>query len=551
MARFLWSNLLIQKKDYKDNKNKKNVKNYNSDKRTDFQKDYDRIVFMSSFRRLQDKAQVFPLEKNDFIRTRLTHSIEVANIASELGEGVVDFIIADEQKNGIKFNKKLINQIPLLLKNAALIHDLGNPPFGHITENLISQWFENNFKRIYYDKGGKYCLSQNDVFDNLQKELGNVANDFIRFDGNAQTLRIVDTLYDENLSKPLLSIIIKYPIEYDEAYNVINQFKKGRIIFASEYNLYKSINDELNLNGHRHPLTYLLEAADDIAYSTSDIQDSIRKGLFTPFDLLIDFIGEIVKHIDCGGSKKELLISDLHSIYCSILKTLYYLVIECVKDNIDEEELHNLKINSEKQDGESSYRLCLIDMKNKVKEASKIKLGIEKEKQLTSKLLITIKGKLINLAIKQFFSMYKKYMDPESVEDQERITKAEFLKKYELLSSNRVAGLVVEFLKSELVKYTYYSNDIVKDKIISQKVINKLLDYFVIPMLNVDFDKREDSSNYLIYKLLPQEFLEKHNKIKVPGGEQVNKIYRRLAMVVDFISGMTDSYAMEIYKLIC
>lgn len=171
--------------------------------RNEFEADYDRIVGSSSVRRLQDKAQVFPLQENDNTRTRLTHSIEVSALARSLGKAVGKQL----EKRSI-FTAEQVDSFASLLQTAGIIHDLGNPPFGHYGEEIIRQWFKEWFSS---DK----LLRSNIVMEEQEK------NDFIYFDGNVQNLRIVTKLqtlndiHGANFTYATLATIIKYPWKSD------------------------------------------------------------------------------------------------------------------------------------------------------------------------------------------------------------------------------------------------------------------------------------------------------------------------------------------------
>lgn len=235
-----------------------------TDGRNAFESDYARIALSSYVRRLQDKAQVFPLEQNDFIRTRLTHSLEVACFAKGLGLSVEKFLLENDFLN--------ISQkgfIPAILETAGLIHDIGNPPFGHFGEESIRQFFNSEM-----NSPAKTAFAQ---LTEQEK------NDFLHFDGNVQSFRILKSLglskYDTsfNLTFALLSTIIKYP------FSSVSTKMGGKIgYYESEEKYYTQLCDELGLQKEqRHPLTYLLEAADDIAYSVCDIEDGCKLGIIT------------------------------------------------------------------------------------------------------------------------------------------------------------------------------------------------------------------------------------------------------------------------------
>jgi len=245
------------------------------DLRSEFEKDYHRIIGSASFRRLQDKTQVFPLDKSDFIRTRLTHSLEVSSYGKSLGQNIGEYII-----NYIKdpsFTWKEKEEICHILECAGLIHDIGNPPFGHFGECAIREWFQKNLPILMYN--GKSVES---ILTEQMRE------DFYHFEGNAQALRLVTKLHylvDENgmnLTYALLNTIVKYPVPstgIDKSTGNIKDKKMG--FYLADQEIYKMIAKETGTEGKRHPLTFILEAADDIAYKTADIEDGFVKGLIS------------------------------------------------------------------------------------------------------------------------------------------------------------------------------------------------------------------------------------------------------------------------------
>ncbi len=248
-----------------------------------FEKDYSKTVSSAVFRRLQDKTQVFPLDSSDFIRTRLTHSIEVSTIARQLGIMI--------SKNTTRYRPKDIGDleaenIPSVLLCAGLLHDLGNPPFGHFGETIIGAWFQRNLYVIEY-KGRR-------LIDLLSDQM---ASDLVHFEGNAQALRILAKARHNseiNLSKAVISTLVKYPtdsLSFDKDAPDIKNHKLGYYFAESEpfFQISDTVgtkNEDGTIN--RHPLSYVLEAADDIAYSTADLEDAFKKELFT-IDQFIHF----------------------------------------------------------------------------------------------------------------------------------------------------------------------------------------------------------------------------------------------------------------------
>lgn len=239
-----------------------------------FYSDYRRVVKSDSFRRLQDKTQVFPLERNDFVRTRLTHSLEVAMHTRDL---LVEVIKGLDQKN-IQVNE--LNESFRLLETAALIHDIGNPPFGHFGEEAIRIWFSKNGKKLS-------CWSTLTA----QQQA-----DFIHFEGNAQTIRLLTKIHDDNghskrgmrLAASTMDSVIKYTASSTEI-DKSDLLKKKVGYFFSEINEYEKIKQATGTEEKRHPLVYLLEAADDLAYTFSDIEDAYTYGFYS-YKELVDFI---------------------------------------------------------------------------------------------------------------------------------------------------------------------------------------------------------------------------------------------------------------------
>lgn len=264
----------------------KNKYTRSTDLRSEFEKDYHRIIGSASFRRLQDKTQVFPLDKSDFIRTRLTHSLEVSSFAKSLGQNIGENILA--YKRDPSFTPKMKEDICSILQCAGLIHDIGNPPFGHFGEAAIREWFARSLPVLQY-----HGESVAQVLSEQMRE------DFYHFEGNAQALRLVSKLHflvDENgmnLTYALLNTIVKYPV----ASNQINK-KSGNIkdkkmgFYLADEEIFREIQKETGTNGRRHPLTFILEAADDIAYKTADIEDAYVKG-FVSYPALLEELVEL------------------------------------------------------------------------------------------------------------------------------------------------------------------------------------------------------------------------------------------------------------------
>lgn len=233
--------------------------------RTEAERDYDRILFSAPTRRLADKTQVFPMEENDSVRNRLTHSHEVSNLARSIGIRLA-FDHAEEVFGPEHEILQVKRNVPAMLAAVGLAHDLGNPPFGHQGEIAMQQWFAE-----------------------LPKDM-RIADDFLSFDGNAQTFRLLTRLQilnDEfglNLTLGTLAALLKYPSVYGD--DKKGGFKKYGV-FKSEKSIVEEVWGETGLSaGVRHPLAYVMEACDDIAYSIIDAEDTVKKGYASFYDLM-------------------------------------------------------------------------------------------------------------------------------------------------------------------------------------------------------------------------------------------------------------------------
>lgn len=236
------------------------------DHRAEFERDYDRAVFSTPVKRLQDKTQVFPLDPNDAVRTRLTHSMEVSSVARGLAIAISKWL---EKEGELPQGRE--RDVEAIAATCGLIHDLGNPPFGHAGELAIQEWFSRGPQA------------------ELLKQLGpgQLASDFRRFEGNAQTLRLVATLqvladfYGLNLTYGTLSASCKYLAPSHGVDDKRGQGWKKPGYFASEQRVIEEIREKTGTGDARNPITLLVEAADDIVYSAADIEDAVKKGLMS------------------------------------------------------------------------------------------------------------------------------------------------------------------------------------------------------------------------------------------------------------------------------
>lgn len=237
---------------------------------------------------------MFPLDKSDFIRTRLTHSLEVSSFAKSLGQNIGENILV--YKKDPSFTPRMKEDICSILQCAGLIHDIGNPPFGHFGEDTIREWFQKNLPVMEY-----HGTPIDTILTPQMRE------DFYHFEGNAQALRLVSKLHflvDENgmnLTYALLSTIIKYPVSSLEMNPKSGDIKDRKMgYYFADQEIFEDISKETGTNGKRHPLTFILEAADDIAYKTADIEDAFVKG-FLSYHKLLEELTELQELYFRGG----------------------------------------------------------------------------------------------------------------------------------------------------------------------------------------------------------------------------------------------------------
>ena len=401
-----------------------------TDLRTEFEKDYHRIIGSASFRRLQDKTQVFPLDRSDFIRTRLTHSLEVSSFAKSLGQNIsasIRTVIKDES-----FLPEHALAMCDILQCAGLIHDIGNPPFGHFGETAIQDWFKRRLPELRFQRSGEEEARPLDEVLNRQ-----MVEDFYHFEGNTQALRVVTKLHflvDEhgmNLTKALLASIIKYPgssLEVDKHSGNIKTKKMG--YFYADREAFDDIQASCGTNGARHPLAFILEAADDIAYAT------VSKGYSRP---------------------------DLYAV---------------------------------------------------------------------QNWVVTMQGQMIGGATEGFTNNYQEIM-------------AGTYKKE--LTAGTDAQLLMEALGDIAYRYAFVSKPILKLEIAAETIFNFLLDKFVDAVLYFDTGRRQSAVQEKLVSLISDNY-KKLYFICSDGKREEEKLYLRLLLVTDYVCGMTDSYAKDLYQ---
>jgi len=466
---------------------------------SDFQKDSMRILNMAAYRRLQDKTQVFPLDRGDFVRTRLTHSQETAEIGKTLSS-----MVSKELENNKYWQNansllrieesdiKALKEIPEILFCAGLLHDIGNPPFGHFGEEIIQKWFEKNLK--------KYDIDENNV-DGI---LGDIKKDFHCFDGNAQALRLLtrlhyqDSEYGLNLAIPTLHTMIKYPTFSHEADGTTLTRKKMGC-FLTEKQKLKEIETVTGVKaGERHPLVFLLEAADDIAYKTADIEDGLKKGLYS-LQQIIGFAFEKIEEYKNTYTEQQIEYA---------------------------EELFGKLVEYQKE----------------------APCDLNKDSYAMQRWIPYAKGWLMYVSAYSFTrgDNYKKIMSGEFKNDL-------FEDTFHTCSMRILGDIMAEFI--------FPVTEIIKLELAANTILTGLLDRFVPAVLY--YDKKYSSKDFLesksykkLYSLLSDNYKKAYTEAlsdfctteKDETKIRQYDIYLRLLLVVDQISGMTDSFAKQLYQ---
>ena len=301
------------------------------DDRTEFKRDYDRLIFSAPFRRLQNKTQVFPLPGSIFVHNRLTHSLEVASVGMSLGNDVAAILCQRHPE----LSSTLLPEIGQIVATACLAHDLGNPPFGHSGEKAMQTFFTEGMGKFLKEK--------------VSPEFW---DDITHFEGNANAFRLLTHRFNGRrpggfvMTYSTLASIVKYP------FSSTLSGKKGKFgFFYSEQDTYERIAQEMGIikfseegkpaKYARHPLVYLVEAADDICYEIMDIEDSHKLKILS-FDetanLLLGLFDEQTKESIYRRIEEECLTDENEKVVYMRACAISKLENECVKAFVDNEQ---------------------------------------------------------------------------------------------------------------------------------------------------------------------------------------------------------------------
>lgn len=413
--------------------------------RSRFEQDFDRIIFSHPFRKLQDKTQVFPLPEDDFVHTRLTHSLEVSVVGRSLAKNAGTYLLnkyPELAKNGYS-----IHDFGGIVGAACLAHDLGNPPFGHSGEDSISSFFLTNEKGLFF----KDKVSPQEWVD------------LTTFEGNAQGLRILNGEGNGGLklTYATLGAFTKYPLSSSCEKEKGRKSQKKFGYYQCNAPLFQEMANEMGLvslgtnKWSRHPLAFLVEAADDICYHIIDLEDGCRLGL-VPFE------------------------------------TVKGLLAEIIGDNYSEEKVQKIPSQNEK-------------------------LG-------------TLRALAIGQLIQECSEAFK--------ENETNMLDGSF--DTDLTSLIPSAGAMSKIIGLSIEKI-YRSKLVLEKEAGGYEVIDNLIETFATATYFYYFDNPLPKHKSVL-RLLPEEY-----KVQLADSKSV---YAALQVVIDFISGLTDSHAVRLYKTI-
>ncbi len=432
--------------------------------RNSFLRDYDRIIFSSAFRRLQNKTQVFPLPGAIFVHNRLTHSLEVASVGRSLGKAVGEMIAARYPGEDDNFKEFYRHELASVIASACLAHDIGNPPFGHSGEDAIRAFFLEL-------EGEDKTTIHSALTDNQRRDLE-------YFEGNSNAFRTLTSSFNEpvpggyGLTYTTLASLVKYPCTSTEGFNkdtgLIATKKSG--FFDSEVALFTEIAETLGIPRKegfehvyaRHPFVYLTEAADDICYRVIDLEDAHRLqivSLQTFMDLFLPFFDNEQEHYNSRAY---------------------------IDAKLDE----------------------IIDDNKKVQYIRARWIGLMTEK-------------LANI-----FMAHEEQLLAGTLE----------MDLMKCLPAHE-QGLIDE-INEFSVKHIYNYRSVAEIEIAGYNVIGGLLREFVHAALHQHLPKSKK-----VLKLVSNQF-------PVVKGTAPRDVYSNVQALVDFIAGMTDLYAIELYRKI-
>lgn len=421
------------------------------DDRTEFQRDYDRLIFSAPFRRLQNKTQVFPLPGSIFVHNRLTHSLEVSSVGRSLGNDVSRLLL----QNHPWLYSTHLTELGSIVSAACLAHDMGNPPFGHSGEKAIGTFFSEGKGLWLKDY---FCEETGDRLTAEQWE------DLVHFEGNANAFRLLTHHFKGRrkggfvMTYSTLASIVKYPFTSDMAgkkakFGFFRQDQENYELIANALGIKKISENPDSCHYARYPLVYLVEAADDICYEIMDIEDAFKLKILTEEETKASLLGFF------DTEQREHIEERLQTVSDTNEQIVY---------------LRSVAIN------------CL--------EGECVRVFVENEEQI---LAGEFKGSLI-----------------DHISDIPR----QAYQRCEALSYKKI----------------YRSKNVIDIEMAGFKVITELLDLMTQAVTHTD----KAYSQLLI------------NRVSTQYDIEASTLYGRIMAVIDYISGMTDVYALDLYRRI-
>ena len=462
-------------------------------------------MFFAAIRRLQQKTQVFPLERNAAVRSRLTHSLEVQQVGRFINQKIVKELRKRKCKDYGYMS--IEREIESIVEMACLMHDIGNPPFGHFGEKAISDWFAQHLKVIFTNKG----VDSDSELANLYKHM---TTDLMHFEGNAQGIRLVSSLLQLNITYTQAASIFKYtrPAYAKKSQSPVDKKylmkKPGFYLSEKEYveGMQKALDMEI---GCRHPLSYIMEAADDISYCYADIEDAVEKGILSIEELLV-LLKDAYKDLNGDMADNEFeLFGDSYSLG-QILKQ--------AKDKYDKAAIDN-----------------------------------------TNRFFVDLRVKLNHILTSHAVNRF--------VDNIEDIYHGRF--NGALLEDDSAAHKLTETFKTVALAHVFSHKEVELQELRGYRIIQGLLDYYQ-PLLELNaeqfmglLDKKTQFVKSLARELrMTNRLPGKHCRAylqaidspkmrdlaKSSGEYQLWEHYYRCRLIQDFVSGMTDQFALDQYR---
>lgn len=421
--------------------------------RTDYQRDFDRLIFSSAFRRLQNKTQVFPLPGSVFVHNRLTHSLEVSSVGRSLGSAIGEFIVQHFKNDLSEASQEFyMHNLSEVIAAACLCHDIGNPAFGHSGEDAIASYFERN-----------QSLLQSAFTDKQWSDL-------INFEGNANAIRVLTHQQQgkdaggTQLTLTTLASIAKYPCEsvakkkeilHRKKFGFFQNEKSSFLKIASATSMIPENSDPIIFK--RHPFVWLVEAADDICYNIIDMEDAHRLGIIST--------------------------SDCEQLFFDLIKS----------ENPNTQRVEEKLVSLTNQNERISY----------------------------------LRAKVINALINKSVAIYQSQF--------EKIADGSL--NQALLDIYKKENPALQQIESFSIEKIYRHKAVVEIENAGYNVMYELLDHFVPSILKAKENRK--SYDVMALRLLPSQFIYDD----LPA-------YQKVLGVVDFVSGMTDNYATDLYRKI-